>query len=693
MRLLSGKKGMTFIEVLLTSTYVTFVMLAIVNLMIYIYRGTVATNEKTASYTLATEKLELLKQVGFGPLQVTDDTCITTFDSPDLNLLTTCGVNNPYPPEQVLVEGVTYTVYKIVMYGQEDTSTGSIVPVKQADLANGTGTSLIKVAKVIVTYNPSPNDMRSSQIMTMIASKDIMMSGIKISGWVSNKDFSQGNSNPTPPGHSAYAQVFVEGHPEYTSAVVDANGLYTIYNVLPGTYNLYSEGVDGSFTRGYYAGNPLVVSATSGDMSNIDIICGKVDPAFITGMVTYNSCNPQNQITPEPNVVILANDGLSSMSTSSNSLSSNFSIGPVNAGSGNSQDITVSFFQAAPGATPGFAQAVVSCQHGKTSTVCVQMTPGSGSMGIVTFKTLNAVDRTSNVSNVTVQLGSSYIGTSNGTGDLTISGITPGSYSLSASAPNYTVESAPLPDLNVFAGTNPVVKIYLYPVGKISGTIRDNTSSNPVPNIAVKVISNYGAGKTVTEAFSDTMGVYVAQNIPVTGSGEYMVKPYLDGTPWGCVSPGSGYYNNVNVSQGTTTANKDFNLNITYVNITGTVSMPECDNRNVLIIAEPSSNTQDPHSFVETSSGDFHDGITNYVRLKYPFYSVEAGQDGKFVLQAPGNSTINIYVYYNYISLTGSPDKPTRTMVKYYKKISNISTGTTGSNLNITTGNGAWTSY
>src|ERR1035437_5304418 len=695
MKIFKKSSGMTFIEVMLTSAAVTILMLASLSLISHIYKGSATLSLKTVSFNLAAEQVEYLKHNGFSGLVITPDSCINDFYSPDITALGAC-TQNTFPVETVVQQNHNYLVYKIVMYAQEDPGTGNLMAIKQGALAGGT--SHVKMMKVVVAY--TEGSMAKQSVMTgVLSDKSVTMSGIKVTGRVADK------VTPTKglgPSHGTV--VYVQGHPEYTTTDIDnTTGLYNIYNVLPGSYIITATIGDGTYTNGSFAGNPLVDSSTSGDIPSVDILCNTVTSACIKGFVTYNACVPIANATPEGNVMILASDGQSSMTTSNTSLGTNFLITNVNAGpSVAGQTITISFFQSAPG-VPGAFTWVGTVNKSQTCSTplnigCVQLVAGTAKTGIAIFKTLSAIDRGSVISGVTINLDQKnaplpiptpYSGVTNGTGDLTFASIIPLTYGLTPTASNYIIEGAPLPDLTIFTGANPVKKIYLYPTGSISGIIRDSITTNPIPNIAVRVISNSGAGSIVSESFTDITGAYLAQKIPV--GTDYMLKASLDGTIYTPAVPADGNINPVIVTQGVTTPNENFTLAVAYKTITGTVSMPNCNNESVLIIAAPSSNTQTPQSFVLTATGDFYNQQDNFVRIKYPYFGTITRSNGAsagfFTISVPSTQNVNIYAYYNYVSLTGDPKNPTRAYLKYFNTTSNVSPGST------ITINGSWTAY
>ena len=73
MRVLKDEKGLTLIEAVLTSTFVTFLILGSINLMSSVYKGITAAKLKTVSLNVANENIEILRNYGFSALPVCPD--------------------------------------------------------------------------------------------------------------------------------------------------------------------------------------------------------------------------------------------------------------------------------------------------------------------------------------------------------------------------------------------------------------------------------------------------------------------------------------------------------------------------------------------------------------------------------------------------------------------------------------------
>ena len=128
---LSQSKGFTLLEALIASAVITFMVLGSVNLLMYIYKGTVSNTMKTHSLELAREHSEILRSRGFSSLPVTPDSCLP-YPVSNLNYPSPCP-SNPYPPETVTAGGRQMTVYKSVQYASED-DYGNIIPLTQSQV-------------------------------------------------------------------------------------------------------------------------------------------------------------------------------------------------------------------------------------------------------------------------------------------------------------------------------------------------------------------------------------------------------------------------------------------------------------------------------------------------------------------------------------------------------------------------------
>jgi hypothetical protein len=653
---------------------------ASLTLMTNIYKGIAVGKLKTYSLNIASQCMEVMKSSGFYGLQLTPDSCLSDLNNPNLQTLGQCS-NNPWPVQSIIAESITFTAYEYVTYAQQDPTTGNIVPESQGYFT-GSSQPNIKFIHVMVTYTAN-NAIKESDLTDFLSNKTVDVSGSTISGTVLL-------TTGVAPASSTNPTVYVNNQP---MTAVNSSGAFTIYNVQPGPCYLSAAALSGNanYFSGSYAANPLTISYTAQTITGITITCVTVNPATITGFLTYSSCGATTKV-PASGVLISSNDGLSSIATSTTSASPlNFTITNVNAGSGSGQNVSVNF--ADPPNNGTAAQVVANVVPGQNTSIgCVQLTAGSLSTGSLT---VNVKDSTTLVaiSGATVTLINSSntftytFPSTNASGNATEIGITPGSnYSLSVSDAGYMSQNPVL--VNVVAGTvNPEQYIQMAPVGSISGNVYD-TSNNPIPNILLKVINNYGSGKTVATAYSNASGAYTAQNVPA-GNG-YVVTSDLSSTSYTWSNPPNGLSPAVTVSKGIPTTGENLTFSLTYQSITGTVSMsgtPVTDGAIIIafpVIGNPNTNTHTPETFDTAESDHFVQAQTTYVRQKYPSYGSIVTGNGTYSIAVPASGTYNIYAYYS--SHTAKPNQAP-TYQRYYISVSGVNPGT---NQNIS---GSWTAY
>lgn len=671
------QKGFTFIEVVASSIIVAFIILSIVLLLSYIYKGIMSSRFKAGAIHLAEENIELLKNYSYGSLNVTPDDCLP---EPLSNLHNS---NNPWAPEYVTYAGKVMTVYKIVQYAKEDTN-GNLVPITLAEYNSRQIDLPVKVAKVIVTY-PSVygiGNIVRTEMTSYISDKGTAMSGIKIKGRVQYKET---GGQSAPPGQAAATLVYVTGHPEYTvyadntQSDPQLRGYFTIYNVVPGIYYLYATG-DGVQTAAY-SGNPIIVTESTPDITGIEINCPKKKVAEIQGTVYDQFGNPINVNNYRVDGrVIWSNDGLSWTTTANTS--GYYKITNIDPDIG---IVTVTaVFTDLSGYTYMTRKTQAVAQNGSyiVNLYLQALTSGTGSLNVEVY---DADDRTTPIPDATVLLadvgGTTTYSTTSGSGLYTFSPVNNGNYLLSATKANYKFEGDPK-QVAITSSFNPNQKLYLIKIGSISGTITDETTGNPVPSIQVKVIDNYGSGKFLGDGMSNTFnGYYLVEGIP-TGS-DNLVKIELSGSDYTWVTPEKGYYNNVQVSHGVTTPNKNFVIKMQNKPIQGSISIPSSypvkPDEGVLIIAQPASVTVLPHTY--TLGAAPYDAQNNYFRDKYPYYSTISKGDNSFSVSVPMGTNYNLYAYFSYVSF------PAKTLVKLYSTLSNVAPNTTNNNFS------SWTSY
>src|SRR5208283_666676 len=184
-------------------------------------------------------------------------------------------------------------------------------------------------------------------------------------------------------------------------------------------------------------------------------------------------------------------------------------------------------------------------------------------------------------------------------------------YSFAVSDPGYMIQGSPPPTINIVQGPNTAQNIQLVPVESISGNVYD-ASNNPIANIPVKVINNYGSGSSLGSANSNASGAYTINNVPL-GTG-YEITAELSSTSYTWSNPVSGLSPPITVSNGVPVTGQNLTFALAYKSITGTVSMsgvPVTD--GAIIIALPSSNTQTPDTFDMAESSYFLQAQTTYV--------------------------------------------------------------------------------
>ncbi len=675
------QKGFTFIEVVASSIIVAFIILSLVILLSYVYKGIMSSKFKSNSIHLAEEHIELLKNYTYSSLNITPDECLP---EPLSNLN---NESNPWAPEYVTYAGKVMTVYKIIQYAREDTS-GNLIPITLSEYNTRQIEMPLKMVKVIVTYPSiySPGELVRTEMISYVGDKGIAMSGIKINGRVQYKE-TGGSSNP--PGQGASTLVYILGHPEYTvyanNTQTDPHerGYFTIYNVVPGIYYLFASG-DG-VTTAAYSGNPLIITESTPDISGIEITCPKINSAEISGTVYGADGQPINvNDYSVDGRVIWANDGLS-WTTTANTLGK-YKITNINPDGGQTPGyVTVTAVFTDLSGYTYMTSSVQAVAPGGSYTLNLYLQPLAGGTGALNVEVYDADDRITMISSATVMLadvgGTTTYVTTSGSGIYTFSPVNNGNYLLSASKINYKFEGNPK-QVAITSSFNPNQKLYLIKIGSISGTITDELTGNPVPSIHVKVIDNYGSGKILGESMSNTFnGYYLIEGIP-TGS-DNLVKIELSGTDYTWVTPEKGYYNSVQVSQGVTTPNKNFVIKMQNKPISGSISIPSNypvkPDEGVLIVAQPASVTVLPHTY--TLGSNPYAAQNNYFRDKYPYYSAISKGDNTFSVSVPMGTNYNLYAYFNYVSF------PAKTLVKLYSSILNVSPNSTNNNFS------TWNSY
>ena len=170
---------------------------------------------------------------------------------------------------------------------------------------------------------------------------------------------------------------------------------------------------------------------------------------------------------------------------------------------------------------------------GNTTNLHIIMDKGNTTLASISGYVYNAVDRTTPLNNVNVYLSDpmDVSPTTSGGGYYLFPGASLGSWVLDAAAAGYKIEEKH--NLSVHSGAVSAPNIYMYPVGKVAGTITDETTGDPVSKISVQAISNYGSGKIAGEALSNDSGQYIIEDLPAVETG-YHVRLETEGTDYTC---------------------------------------------------------------------------------------------------------------------------------------------------------------
>jgi len=267
-------KGFTFIETMIVSVIIAFVITASVNLISRVYRGITMNQLKTYSANIASENLELLKDIGFNSLNVTPDECLP---DPLSKLETSNCPSNPYPVENVFLNSKPFKVYKYVQYANEDEE-GNIVPRKLVELGAGSDMNTKQIT-VVVAYE-ADGMTKTTKTTGLLTYKEVPLAGSTISGRIMKKLPDDSIVNP---GLGSNATVYFTGFPGYTTTISDDDGRYSVSGVMPGSYVLYASGL--GFDTTYYASNPLIVTKAGSTITDVNFICQAIQGAEIGGHV------------------------------------------------------------------------------------------------------------------------------------------------------------------------------------------------------------------------------------------------------------------------------------------------------------------------------------------------------------------------------------------------------------------------
>lgn len=682
--------GFTLIETLIAGAFVVFMLLGAINLISTIYRNILATQLKTVSFNIASENIETLRSYSFGSLLVTPDSLLP---AEPLSVLETSENpwGNPADPENIETYfGTQMKIYKIVQWAEE-TETGNITPKKQSELRNDSEKNL-KMLKVIVTYPfkvGSNIDTRRTELISYISNSEASFGGCVIRGRVQKRDKTNGRVDP--PGFSARVWVYVEGHPEYTTPVDTSNtdgsyrGYYTIYNVLPGKYNLFAQG-DG-YDRGEYPGNPLEVKIDDTEINGVNIVTPMSNNYTISGRIFDPDGNPVNPVNYSK-IVIRANDGMSSTVTVNSQ--GYYTITNVDS-NGRTIAVTAIFSQQTSGQTFYGQYINIPPTGGNNYNITLALAQNTG---IVTVFTKDARDRVSRISAMNVMLVDTATntvpaggyGVTDGGGSCTFFNIPPGNYKISGAKAFWMPEKGDPFKIVSISPFTPDVNLYFFPTGNISGNIIEEITNQP-PQKSIGVVA-FSSGQKIAETYTNTEnGYYLLENVYVGRNNR--VRIYIDGSAYEYSNPENGTIDNVLVSHMSTTSNQNFSIKIGFKKITGSLNLNMGQGNSlikdgVLIIAQPVSNTIPPHSYSLDSNSYPSQNLIK--RRQYPAYGIISKTTGNYEISVPMGSNYDIYAYYSYISYTSYTDT-TGTLIKCYKLISGAAPDTVQNFF------GTWTNY
>jgi len=686
---MKSKKGLTFIETLITAIIITFIATGSLNLLTRVYKGYISSQLKAISNNLVSDKIEFMKHYGFSSLKLTPDSCISDINNPNLNQLATCS-ENPYPPETITSKGIPFNIYKIVMNATED-SDGNLVPKYQSELEE----SNMKMIKVIVTYMDSQTLKQCSSI-SYISDKSTLPLGIStMSGFVRFQTCRRPRWMPALRGVNAV--VYIEGYPGLEGTVNpnrrgwwwwrNATGYYRINNVPCGkSYFLYIRGNGIGNTP--YSDNPFDVDVMPQDYTNVnfDVTLRTVD---VSGKVYV----PNAQGTP------VITNGVSVTATDLNGnliaepVLSGYNVAPTpspSPGGYQLDDIIVN-------RTGSTVIKITGISQNYYTSITLVVTP------CATYINKNLIVATP-ITNKTFLSGSLYnsinrdelitddaVVSIQGSGNpqptpVTITAssglysfVEPlpfGSFILSAAAPDYKLESEKSVILNSVIQTAP--DLFMIPLGKISGYVTNNTTGAPISGIPIRIIENNGAGSIVKTVYTDINGYYLAVSIPAR-TNFYKVIPNLSGTSYedGIVFPSKKYYSGVSVQKGVITSDLNFKLEIKKAPIKGKVYFNYEPVYGGILVVVPSGMTQTPDKFYATNTETEYTTQNNVIRLRYPNYSTIIKNDGNYYLELPVAGTYDLYAYYSFVSDTVDTSSTTATVFKFYQKIEGITPGNT----------------
>ncbi|QHE62502.1 hypothetical protein FHE72_16855 [Rossellomorea vietnamensis] len=274
------------------------------------------------------------------------------------------------------------------------------------------------------------------------------------------------------------------------TALTDNNGQYAVNGLAPGVYTVVVSALN-------FQTNAATVQVSSNQTVDGSIAL-EPDPGRITGTVVDSQGG--NPIAgASVNIVNSSGSLITTVLTDSNGLFMVEGLAPDN--------YTVNVFAA------NFQNATVGAlvSSGQTTPVSVSLLPNPGAItGTVSPIVPNTIIQLRDVNNVLID---STVANQDGTFSFT--NLTPGTYTVSASAPNYSTAQA---GVSVLANQTSSVAITLTPnPGSISGFVTDNVGT-PIGNAIIQVFDQNNI--LIGTGFTDASGHYVIGNLP---SGSFTV--------------------------------------------------------------------------------------------------------------------------------------------------------------------------
>lgn len=279
-----------------------------------------------------------------------------------------------------------------------------------------------------------------------------------------------------------------------------ANGSYTISGLVPGSYTLVV-----SATNYQGASQPVTVSSNATTTASVAL---QASPGGISGFVlTAITSVPISGATVD---VLSGSTVLASTTTAANGSYTISGLAPAASGVYTFRASATNF------QTSTTTAAIVA---NVTTPVSFSLSPQPGSLtGTITNSQNGAAVSGANVQILQglVVAGSAI---TNSSGSYTISGLAPGSYTVSISASNYQATTR---STNISANATTTVNVALVPSpGSLSGTITDSLTTNP---LSLALVSVYNQGVLVTSTTTLIDGSY---SISGLAPGNYTITASL----------------------------------------------------------------------------------------------------------------------------------------------------------------------